>query len=339
MVDPGDLIIDPLTFTLGSGDEEFRGSALATLEALTFIKAELPGVRTILGVSNVSFGLNPASRHVLNALMLFHGVKHGLDMAIFNASKVIPVAKIDPDDRQIVEDLIFDRRRDGYDPLKALMARFSDRKAAVAADHRADLPILERLHRGILDGEKQAILADVDEALWDHDPLRLINEVLLGAMKVVGERFGAGEMQLPYLGSVGLDSVSIMGIHSKIYGLGSKIRVNMETGLREDYMSLLNEIGLHSSKYTKWKITILTTKLGLKPNLRREEEDAPVVQAAEPAAPRPRGLRQPRSRFPILYPWLRGQYWNQLQLLPSEASIPPSPDSPESQMHWCSQER
>jgi 5-methyltetrahydrofolate--homocysteine methyltransferase len=196
---PGDLIIDPLTFTLGSGDEEFRGSAIETLEALRLIKAELPDVMTILGVSNVSFGLNPASRHVLNALMLYHGVKHGLDMAIFNASKVIPVAKIDPDDRKIVEDLIFDRRCEGYDPLKALMARFSGRKAAVADDHRADLPVLERLRRGILDGEKQAILADVDEALKDHDPLKLINEVLLGAMKVVGERFGAGEMQLPFV--------------------------------------------------------------------------------------------------------------------------------------------
>ena len=198
-LNPGDLIIDPLTFTLGSGDEEFRGSAIETLEALKLIKAELPGVMTILGVSNVSFGLNPASRHVLNALMLYHGVKHGLDMAIFNASKVIPVAKIDPEDRRIVEDLIFDRRSEGYDPLKALMARFSSRKAAVADDHRADLPVLERLHRGILDGEKQAILADVDEALKDHDPLKLINEVLLGAMKVVGERFGSGEMQLPFV--------------------------------------------------------------------------------------------------------------------------------------------
>ncbi len=198
-LDPGDLIIDPLTFTLGSGDEEFRKSAIETLEALKLIKAELPGVMTILGVSNVSFGLNPASRHVLNALMLYHGVKHGLDMAIFNASKVIPVAKIDPEDRKIVEDLLFDRRSEGYDPLKSLMARFSMRKAAVADDHRADLPVLERLHRGILDGEKQAILADVDEALKDHDPLLLINEVLLGAMKVVGERFGAGEMQLPFV--------------------------------------------------------------------------------------------------------------------------------------------
>jgi 5-methyltetrahydrofolate--homocysteine methyltransferase len=166
---------------------------------LQLIKAELPGVMTILGVSNVSFGLNPASRHVLNALMLYHGVKHGLDMAIFNASKVIPVAKIDPDDRKIVEDLIYDRRHEGYDPLKALMSRFSQRKAVEADGHRADLPVLERLHRGILDGEKQAILADVDEALKDHDPLRLINEVLLGAMKVVGERFGAGEMQLPFV--------------------------------------------------------------------------------------------------------------------------------------------
>jgi 5-methyltetrahydrofolate--homocysteine methyltransferase len=198
-LDPGDLIIDPLTFTLGSGDEEFRASAIETLEALKLIKAELPGVLTILGVSNVSFGLNPASRHVLNALMLYHGVRHGLDMAIFNASKVIPVAKIDPDDRRIVEDLIYDRRREGYDPLKALMARFSNRKASIADGHRADLPVLERLHRGILDGEKQAILADVDEALKEHDPLELINGVLLGAMKVVGERFGAGEMQLPFV--------------------------------------------------------------------------------------------------------------------------------------------
>ncbi len=198
-LDPGDLIIDPLTFTLGSGDEEFRKSAIETLEALKLIKAQLPGVMTILGVSNVSFGLNPASRHVLNALMLYHGVKHGLDMAIFNASKVIPVAKIDPEDRKIVEDLIFDRRSEGYDPLKALLARFSSRKTAAVDEHRADLPVLERLHRGILDGEKQAILADVDEALRDHDPLKLINEVLLGAMKVVGERFGSGEMQLPFV--------------------------------------------------------------------------------------------------------------------------------------------
>ena len=198
-LDPGDLILDPLTFTLGSGDEAFRQSAIETLEALKLIKAELPGVQTILGVSNVSFGLNPAARHILNALMLYHGVKHGLDMAIFNASKVIPVAKIDPEDRKMVEDLLFDRRSAGYDPLKAVLGRFSDRKAVVKEDQQGERPVLERLHHGILDGEKQAILADVDEALKDHDPLKLINEVLLGAMKIVGERFGAGEMQLPFV--------------------------------------------------------------------------------------------------------------------------------------------
>ncbi len=198
-LDPGDLILDPLTFTLGSGDEAFRGSAVETLEAIRHIKAELPGVRTLLGVSNVSFGLTPAARHVLNALMLYHAVQHGLDLAIFNSSKVIPVAKIDPGERRIVEDLIFDRRREGYDPLKEVLARFSDRKPGLSADRRADLPVLERLHRDILDGEKQAILADVDEALRDHDPLKLINQVLLGAMKVVGDRFGAGEMQLPFV--------------------------------------------------------------------------------------------------------------------------------------------
>jgi 5-methyltetrahydrofolate--homocysteine methyltransferase len=99
----------------------------------------------------------------------------------------------------MVEDLIFDRRTEGYDPLKAVLARFSERQATVTAGHRADLTVLERLHHGILDGEKQAILADVDEALKEHDPLKLINEVLLGAMKIVGERFGSGEMQLPFV--------------------------------------------------------------------------------------------------------------------------------------------
>ena len=198
-LDPGDLIIDPLTFTLGSGEAEFRGAAVETLEALRLIKAELPGVLTMLGVSNISFGLNPAARHVLNALMLYHAVRHGLDLAIFNASKVIPVARIDPEDRRIFEDLIFDRRSGGYDPLKEILARFSGRKAAAEETATADLPVLDRLRRGILDGARKAILADVDEALQDHEPLFLINEVLLGAMKVVGERFGAGEMQLPFV--------------------------------------------------------------------------------------------------------------------------------------------
>jgi 5-methyltetrahydrofolate--homocysteine methyltransferase len=196
---PSDLIIDPLTFTLGSGDETFRRSSMATLEALRQIKARFPGVLTILGVSNVSFGLNPQVRHLLNALMLYHAVKAGLDLAIFNAAKVIPVATIPAEQRQAVEDLIFDRRREGYDPLKVAMALFSGGTGQVAEAPAEDLPIEERLKRDILGGEKRRILDHVDEALLTLPPLDLINRVLLDAMRVVGERFGAGEMQLPFV--------------------------------------------------------------------------------------------------------------------------------------------
>ena len=198
--DPSDLIIDPLTFTLGSGDETFRGSAVQTLEAIRRIKAAFPGVLTILGVSNVSFGLSPKVRHVLNALMLYHAVKAGLDLAIFNAAKVLPVAAIPAPEREAVEDLIFDRRREGYDPLKVAMALFAGgagQEAPVA--EAAGLPVEERLKQDILRGEKRRILDDVDEALLTLPPLDLINRVLLDAMRVVGERFGAGEMQLPFV--------------------------------------------------------------------------------------------------------------------------------------------
>ncbi|HJW32117.1 MAG TPA: vitamin B12 dependent-methionine synthase activation domain-containing protein, partial [Holophagaceae bacterium] len=197
---PSDLIIDPLTFTLGSGDEEFRGSAVATLEALKAIRHRWPQVNTILGVSNVSFGLAPGSRHVLNALMLYHAVQHGLELAIFNASKVIPVAQIEPEAREVFEDLLFDRRREGYDPLKEVLARFSDTKTTAKADRREGLTLDERLKLDIIEGEKRQVVVDVEEALaGGADPLRLINEVLLDGMKVVGERFGAGEMQLPFV--------------------------------------------------------------------------------------------------------------------------------------------
>ncbi|MDR3671644.1 MAG: methionine synthase [Holophaga sp.] len=199
-MDPSDLIIDPLTFTLGSGDESFRRSAVETLEAIRQIKARFPGVLTILGVSNVSFGLSPRVRHVLNALMLYHGVKAGLDLAIFNAAKVIPVAQIPAEQRQATEDLIFDRRREGYDPLKVAMALFSGGAAQGAPEETSeDLPVEELLKRDILGGEKRRILDHVDLALATVPPLELINRVLLDAMRIVGERFGAGEMQLPFV--------------------------------------------------------------------------------------------------------------------------------------------
>ena len=197
---PGDLIIDPLTFTLGSGDEEFRKSAVATLDALKAIKSELPGVLTLLGVSNVSFGLAPAPRKILNALMLHHAVEAGLDLAIFNAAKVLPVARLDAETRQAFDDLLFDRRREGYDPLRVVLERHSEGVASVAATDTAGLPVEERLKVDIIDGEKRRVIGDLEEALaGGAEPLRLINEVLLEGMKTVGERFGRGEMQLPFV--------------------------------------------------------------------------------------------------------------------------------------------
>jgi 5-methyltetrahydrofolate--homocysteine methyltransferase len=197
---PSDLIIDPLTFTLGSGDDTFRNAAVETLDAIREIKARFPGVLTMLGVSNVSFGLAPKVRHVLNALLLYHGVKAGLDLAIFNAAKVMPVADIPAEPRRAAEDLLFNRRVEGYDPLKVLMALFAGAQAEEAqgtADE--DLPVDALLKRDILRGEKRRILEDVDVALKTIPPLELINGVLLDAMRVVGERFGAGEMQLPFV--------------------------------------------------------------------------------------------------------------------------------------------
>ncbi|HET8715034.1 MAG TPA: dihydropteroate synthase, partial [Holophagaceae bacterium] len=197
---PGDLILDPLTFTLGSGEEGFRRSAVETLDAIRAIKAELPGVLTLLGVSNVSFGLAPGPRKILNALMLHHAVAAGLDLAIFNAAKLLPVAKLDAGTRQAFEDLLFDRRREGYDPLKVILERHADAAVAVAAPDLSTLTLDERLQLDILDGEKRRVIADLDEALaGGAEPLRLINEVLLEGMKVVGERFGRGEMQLPFV--------------------------------------------------------------------------------------------------------------------------------------------
>jgi 5-methyltetrahydrofolate--homocysteine methyltransferase len=200
---PSDLIIDPLTFTLASGDDEYRGSALATLEAIKAIKERCPDALTSLGVSNVSFGLSPAARLLLNALMLYHAVQAGLDMAIFNASKVTPVSRIDAGARDLFEDLIFDRRRPDYDPLKLIVTEYADKKATEArAPHgrRSDMDIEERLRQDIIDGERGLIADDIDLAIEKNiDPLHLINDVLLSGMQTVGERFGAGEMQLPFV--------------------------------------------------------------------------------------------------------------------------------------------
>ena len=198
---PGDLIFDPLTFTIGSGDEASRDAGIQTLKGIELIKKELPGVRTILGLSNISFGLDPYPRQILNSVYLAEAIKHGLDSAIVHASKIIPTHKLDDEDRAVTLDLIYDRRREGYDPLFEFIGRFAGKKR-VETDAAADensMPVEERLQKRIVDGKKIGIQKHLEEALQKYKPLEIINEILLDGMKVVGDLFGRGEMQLPFV--------------------------------------------------------------------------------------------------------------------------------------------
>jgi len=206
-LEPSDLIFDALTFPLGSGQADLRKDGLATLEAIRRIKAELPGVYTVLGVSNVSFGLKPAARQVLNSVFLHMAVEAGLDAAIVNAAKILPMNRIDPRQREVARQLICDERRDGYDPLTEFMRLF-DAGAGVRAVEERVVPrsIEERLKARIVDGERPGLEALLDEALGTYDALTIINEVLLDGMKTVGDLFGSGQMQLPFV----LQSAEVM---------------------------------------------------------------------------------------------------------------------------------
>jgi 5-methyltetrahydrofolate--homocysteine methyltransferase len=215
---PHDLIFDMLTFTLGSGEEEFRRSGLETLEGIRLVKREFPGVHTSLGVSNVSFGLSPALRHALNSVFLHFAVEAGLDMAIVHASKIMPLFKIDERGRELCRQLIFDERKfegetEGvnrhciYDPLTELMAYYSGHKTAdKAKTETRGGTIEERLKNRVIDGNKVGLQPDLDEALKHIPALDIINIVLLDGMKVVGELFGSGQMQLPFV----LQSAEVM---------------------------------------------------------------------------------------------------------------------------------
>ena len=206
---PRDLIFDTLTFTLGSGDEEFRRAGLETIEAIRLIKKEFPEVHTSLGVSNISFGLSAQTRHVLNSVFLHYAVEAGLDMAIVHASKIMPLFKIDEQGRELSRQLLFDERRfegEGasrvcvYDPLSELMAYYAGRKAEVPSLSVAvGKTIEDRLKNRIIDGNKSGLHADLDEALKNYRPLDIINNILLSGMKVVGDLFGSGQMQLPFV--------------------------------------------------------------------------------------------------------------------------------------------
>jgi 5-methyltetrahydrofolate--homocysteine methyltransferase len=199
-MEPGDLLFDCLTFPMSSGQEELRRDAIETLDAIRRVKQELTGVHTILGVSNCSFGLKPAARRVLNSVFLHEAIEHGLDAAIVNARQILPLNRIPDDQLQAARDLIYDRRRDGYDPLTHFITLFeAAEQETPAAASPVRLPVEERLRRRIIDGDRRGLHDDLDEALARYDPLTIINEHLLGGMREVGDLFGAGKMQLPFV--------------------------------------------------------------------------------------------------------------------------------------------
>jgi 5-methyltetrahydrofolate--homocysteine methyltransferase len=205
-----DIIMDCLTFTIATGQEESRKDGVATIEAIRELKRRHPDVQTTLGLSNISFGLNPAARSVLNSAYLHECVKAGLDSAIVHAARILPISRIAEEQYQVALDLIYDRRRDGYDPLARFLELFEGVDASLTAQSRAaelaGLPLFERLERRIVDGEKNGLAADLDAALEQRSALDIVNDTLLAGMRTVGELFGAGEMQLPFV----LQSAEVM---------------------------------------------------------------------------------------------------------------------------------
>jgi 5-methyltetrahydrofolate--homocysteine methyltransferase len=204
---PEDLLFDPLTFTLGSGAEDSRRDGVETLEALKRIKQELPGVFTLLGVSNISFGLKPAARAVLNSVFLHMAVECGLDAAIVNARHITPLHSLPEQERELARRVILDDRRSGSDPLQEFMALFEDPARSKQATQMAlDAPLEERLQRAIVDGNRSGLAELLDQARQKYPPLDIINNILLEGMRTVGQLFASGEMQLPFV----LQSAEVM---------------------------------------------------------------------------------------------------------------------------------
>jgi 5-methyltetrahydrofolate--homocysteine methyltransferase len=196
-----DLIFDALTFPLSTGDDDLRLDAKHTIDAIKRIKDEIPGCFTTLGVSNVSFGLKPSSRHALNSVFLHECVQAGLDSAIVHAGKIVPLSRMPEEHKQVCLDLIYDRRTKDYDPLKKLLEIFADVNVVeTVREDRTDWTVEQLLKQRIIDGDREGLTADLDIAMTQGlAPLAIVNDILLDGMKVVGELFGSGQMQLPFV--------------------------------------------------------------------------------------------------------------------------------------------
>ena len=256
-MDVGDIVVDTLTFPIATGQEETRRDGLETLEAIREIKRRHPDVQTTLGLSNVSFGLAPAARVVLNSVFLNECVKAGLDSAIVHAAKILPMSKIDDEQRQVALDLVYDRRRWSdeahtrleYDPLERYLELFegvdSASLRASRAEELAALPLGERLERRIVDGERKGLEDDLDEALGQgRAALDIINENLLAGMRVVGDLFGRGEMQLPFvLQSAEVMKASVAHLEPFIEGSGDGERRGKATIVLATVKGDVHDIG------------------------------------------------------------------------------------------------
>ncbi|MFD4960551.1 methionine synthase [Microbacterium sp. NPDC058389] len=279
-----DIIVDCLTFPIATGQEETRRDAIETIEAIRRISALYPGINTTLGVSNVSFGLNPAARSVLNSAFLHEAVEAGLTSGIIDAAKIVPLASISDEQRQVALDLVWDRREydaDGnvtYDPLARMLDLFAGVDTAALRNQRAAelaaLPTGERLQRRIIDGEGKGLEADLDLARAEGmAPLAIINDHLLEGMKIVGERFGAGEMQLPFVlqsAEVMKNAVALLEPHMEKSDASGKGRIVLAT-VRGD----VHDIG-------KNLVDIILTNNGYEViNLGIKQPIADIIAAAE----------------------------------------------------------
>lgn len=208
-IEDSSILIDALTFPIATGQEETRRDGLETLHAISSIKKKFPKVKTILGLSNISFGLNPAARQALNSIFLSEARKHGLDAAIVDSAKILPLNRIDERNQKLLLDLIYDKREYDqtgvliYDPLSEVLNAFSDAKSIGSSLSREatlkDQPIDKRIQTRIIEGISKGLIDDLDEMVKTLPPLDIVNSLLLPAMKEVGDLFGAGVMQLPFV--------------------------------------------------------------------------------------------------------------------------------------------
>ena len=260
---PRDIFFDPLTFTIGSGDETLRDAAIQTLEAITRIKAELPGVFTVLGLSNISFGLPPYSRKLLNSVFLHEAIEAGLDAAIVDPAKIIPLATISEEDREVCLDLLYDRQKGELNPLMSFIKHFEGAKESQSGndDSRTTKPPEEQLSDKVLHGDKDGLDDILSILMQRYIPTEIINTVLVPAMRHVGELFGRGEMLLPFVlqsAEVMKRSVSILEpfMEKKDEEAGVKILLATVQGDVHDIGKNLVDIILSNNGYKVYNIGI-----------------------------------------------------------------------------------